>query len=243
MQQLGRDEQLAIYDGLQQGKSVSQIHRETGHDRQTIRQVRDDGDPRQRKDAPTPQSKPRLLDPYHEYIRERVRAGCSNTAVLLDEIRRQGYIGGRSTLKDFVQPLRPTVQPEPVQRYETPPGRQAQCDWAKFGSLAYPDGTVRPLWIFIFTLSYSRCLSIEFVHDTRQDTLFHCLEHAFAAFGTVPAQILSDNMTPMVIAHPPGGPVTWHPRFTAFADFHGFDPKAAPPYRGQTKGKVDVGAN
>jgi transposase len=131
VQQLGRDEQLAIYDDLQQGKSVSQIHRETGHDRQTIRKVRDDGDPQQRQDVSTPPSQPRLLDPYHEYIRERVRAGCSNTAVLLDEIRQQGYTGGRSTLKAFVQPLRPTVQPEPVQRYETPPGRQAVTDKVK----------------------------------------------------------------------------------------------------------------
>ena len=239
MRQLGRDERLAIYDALQRGQSVSQIHRETGYDRQTIRDVRDGGDPRERTSPPPSPGRPSLLDPYHEYIRERVRTGCLNTAVLFDEIRAMGYVGGRSTVKNFVQPLRPTLPPEPVQRFETPPGRQAQCDWAKFGSLQYPDGTVRPLWIFIYTLSYSRCLYIEFVHDTRQDTLFACLEHVFATFGSVPSTILSDNMTPMVIAHPVDGPIQWHPRFAAFAAFHGFTPKAARPYRGQTKGKVE----
>ncbi|MCY0898542.1 MAG: DDE-type integrase/transposase/recombinase [Firmicutes bacterium] len=95
------------------------------------------------------------------------------------------------------------------------------------------------LTCIILTWSYSRCLYIEFVHDGRQDTLFACLEHAFAYFGAVPAEILSDNMTPMVLAHPPEGPVQWHPRFFDFARFHGFEPKAARPYRGQTKGKVE----
>lgn len=239
MRQLGRDEQLAIYDALQCGQSVSQIHRETGHDRQTIRDIRTAGDPRQRTSPPPSSSRPSLLDSYHQYIRDRVQAGCINTSVLFDEIRSMGYTGGRSTLKNFVQPLRSRVLPEPVRRYETPPGRQAQCDWASFGRLAYPDGSVQPLWIFIFTLSYSRCLYIEFVHNTRQDTLLTCLEHAFDAFSSVPSEILSDNMAPMVVAHPLDGPVQWHPRFAAFAEFHGFTPKAARPYRGQTKGKVE----
>jgi transposase len=238
MRQLGRDERLAISEALQAGQSVSQIHRETGYDRQTIRRIRDAGDSYPQTNAPSA-VRPRLLDPYEEYIRERVHAGCYNTAVLLDEIRQQGYTGGRSTLKNFVHTLRPARTPEPVPRYETRPGHQAQCDWAYFGQLAYPDGTVRPLWIFILTLRYSRCLYIEFVHDTRQDTLFTCLEHAFAAFGGVPAEILSDNMTPMVLSHPIEGPVVWHPRFAAFAVFHGFTPRAARPYRGQTKGKVE----
>ena len=123
---------------------------------------------------------------------------------------------------------------EPTQRYETAPGEQAQCDWADFGALVYPDGR-RPLYIFIDTMSYSRRMSSEFVHDERQETLFACLEHAFAYLGCVPATILSDNMKPMVVEHPPDGAMVWNPRFAAFAAFHGFRPKAARPYRAKTK--------
>ena len=119
MRQLGRDERLAIYDDLQRGKSISHIHQETGHDQQTIRDIRDAGDPRQRT-SPAP-ARTSLLDPYHQYIRERVQAGCVNAAVLFDEIRQMGYAGGRSTVKNFVHPLRPTLLPEPVQRFETAP--------------------------------------------------------------------------------------------------------------------------
>lgn len=161
MRCIGRSEQMALYDELKRGKSISQIHRETGYDRQTIRQVKRTGDAGLRADpSEIPVGRPHLLDPYKEYIRERVQEGCLNTAVLFDEIREQGYPGGRSILKDFVHPLRPLRIPEPVRRYETPPGRQAQCDWATLGTLRYPDGTERPLWVFILTLSYSRGVSM-----------------------------------------------------------------------------------
>ena len=126
-----------------------------------------------------------------------------------------------------------------VVRYETPAGRQAPCDWAKFEDTEAPDGTVEPLWLFAYTLSYSRCLYLEFVRDTRQDTLLSSLEHAFAYFGGVPTEILSDHRSPMVVHHPRGGPVTWHPRFLDFARRQGFDPKAAEAYRAQTKGKIE----
>lgn len=78
---LGRDEQLAIYDALQQGKSITQVHEELGYDRSTIRQVKQSGDPTPRVDTPSAPRRPSLLAPYHEYIRERVRTGCVNTAV------------------------------------------------------------------------------------------------------------------------------------------------------------------
>ena len=229
---------MEIRDRYQQGASLSAISRETGHDRATIRDIVHAAAPRP-ADPPARTNRPRLLAPYDEYIRQRAQEGCWNATVLFDEIRAQGYTGGRTLVKDFLQPLRPRAPLVPVARYETPPGRQAQCDWAKFGETETPDGTVEALWLFAYTLSYSRCLSREFVRDTRQDTLLACLEHAFAHFGGVPAQILSDNMTPMVVHHPRGGPVTWHPRFLDFARFHGFDPKAAEAYRAQTKGKIE----
>ena len=127
----------------------------------------------------------------------------------------------------------------PVVRYETPPGRQAQCDWAAFGETEAPAGTVQKLWLFAYTLSYSRCLYLEFVRHTTQDTLLACLEHAFAVFGGVPEEVLSDNMSPMVGHHPRGGPVPGHPRYLDFAQFHGFEPNAAEAYRAQTKGKIE----
>lgn len=238
MRAIGREESMEIRDQYQHGISISALSRETGHDRKTIHDIVTAAAPRMEGGAPrNPQL--RLLTPYAEYIRQRIHEGCWNSAVLLDELRAQGYRGGRTLVKDFLAPLRPAKTVTPVMRYETPPGRQAQCDWAAFGETEAPDGTVQKLWAFAYTLSYSRCLYVEFVRDTTQDTLLACLEQAFAYFGAVPEQILSDNMSPMVVRHPRGGPVTWHPRFLDFARFHGFSPRAAEAYRAQTKGKIE----
>ena len=51
---------------------------------------------------------------------------------LLEEIRAAGYTGGYSQLKALVRQLRPAPPPEPVVRFETPAGHQAQVDFAEF---------------------------------------------------------------------------------------------------------------
>ena len=67
---------------------------------------------------------PRLLAPYEGYIRQRTPEGCWNAAVLFDEIQAQGYTGGRTLLKDFLQPLRPrAARPgRPVRNAPRPSG-------------------------------------------------------------------------------------------------------------------------
>ena len=179
----------------QRKMSIAAIQAATGHDRKTIQKVvtpGTDGNDRARR------SRGSTLDSYHESIRKRWDEGCQNAPVLWEELCDQGFTGSLSLVKQRVAPLRPQRGVEPTQRYETAPGEQAQCDWADFGALVYPDGR-RPLYIFIDTMSYSRRMSSEFVHDERQETLFACLEHAFAYFGCVPATVLSDNMKPMVV--------------------------------------------
>ena len=224
MRAMGRSESMEIRDRFQHGMRVSAIRRETGRDRQTIREI-------------VTAAAPRFLDAYTEYIRQRTQEGCGNSVGVFDAMRAPGYPGGLTLVRAFMARRRPVMTPVPVVRYETPAGRPAQCDGAAFGETEAPDGTVRKLWAFVYTLSYSRCLYGECVRDTTQDTLLTCLEHAFAHGGGVPEEILSDHRRPMVLAHPRGGPVTWHPRFLACARFPGFVPTAAEAYRAQTKGQ------
>ncbi|MHB1956468.1 MAG: IS21 family transposase [Sulfobacillus sp.] len=231
---LSAEECRIIMTMHEQKQTITAIEEATGRDRKTIRKVVADATPRADLTRRTRGSK---LDAYKQYIEKRWQEGCQNAVVLWEEVRAQGYAGSLSLIKQMVQPLRPQRGVEPVQRYETEPGAQAQCDWADFGALVYPDRR-RKLYIFIYIMSYSRRVYVEFVHDQRQTTLFRCMEQAFAYFGCVPETILSDNMKPMVLAHR-AGEIVWNPRFVAFADFHGFRPKAARPYRAQTKGKVE----
>src|SRR5690606_34393726 len=81
------------------------------------------------------------LDAFKPIIRLRLEAYPELSAVrLLEEIRAAGYDGGYTQLKEFVRSIRPVVAPQPVMRFETPPGRQAQIDFARF---RFPWGALR----------------------------------------------------------------------------------------------------
>lgn len=98
--------------------SISEIARRTGHDRKTIRKIRDD------PQHLTPQERRKRgskLDPYKPYLRRWAAMGVLNAVKLLGELRRQGCTGGITLIRRFLHPLRQWV-PVVTERFETPPG-------------------------------------------------------------------------------------------------------------------------
>jgi transposase len=120
-----------IHDLMTQGKSVQDIAQELIISRTTVRTYLKHPEAVLRKPYPP---RPSKLDPYKEQIKQWVTQDhCTNCEVMLARLQKMGYTGGISILKDFVQPLRPTVAGyAPVQRYETKPGEQVQFDWGEF---------------------------------------------------------------------------------------------------------------
>ena len=55
-----------------------------------------------------------------------------NLVRLFAEIKAAGYAGGYTQLKEFVRAVRPRPPADPVVRFETEPGHQAQVDFAEF---------------------------------------------------------------------------------------------------------------
>ena len=105
---------------------------------------------------------PTKLDAYKVIIDARLTPIRELSAVrLLAEIRAAGYDGSYTQLKSFVRQVRPMPPPEPVIRFETPAGRQAQVDFARF---SFPWG-VR--YALLVVLGYSRVLWCRFY--PRQD--------------------------------------------------------------------------
>jgi len=154
---------------------------------------------------------------------------------LLEEIRAAGYTGGYSQLTALVRQLRPVATPEPVVRFETPAGRQAQVDFAEF---RFPWGK---RYALLVVLGYSRLLWCRF--GSRQDmrTLLTGLEDAFLAIGGVPQELLFDQMKAVITRdlRLQGGALVRNLEFLRFAHHWGFTPRAYRPYRAQTKGKVE----
>ena len=222
-----------------QGLSVSAISALTGYDRKTIRRYLNSQDavPIYGPRAP----RPTLLDPYLPYLEQRLQAGVWNAVVLLAELRERGYPGGYTILKDYLRPKRQAARAVAVRRFETPPGHQAQVDWAHLGKVVFPDGTKQPLFGFVFTLGHSRAIFADVATDQRLSTLLSLHEAAFEALGGVPQEILYDHMKTVTLGTDERGEVRWHPVFLDFARYWGFTPRLCRPYRPQTKGKVESG--
>lgn len=108
--------------------------------------------------------------------------GVFNANRLLQELRAQGYTGGKTILKEFLRPHRPPRVPRTVVRFEPAAGAQAQVDWGEF-PYTDPQGRRRKVYGFVMVLSYSRAMYVEFVEQQDLSTLLRCHLHAFAALG------------------------------------------------------------
>lgn len=215
-----------------QGHSVREIARLTGHSRNTVRKMlRAVSSPR-----PTPRARSSSLDPFKDYLRQRWQEHGLSAVRLHAEVAAQGYAGAARTVRQFVQSLKrdQKVDRRLTVRFETPPGEQAQADWAEIGRFALPDGSAVRVYAFVMVLSFSRCLFVEFTRSMRLETLIRCHQGAFAFFGGWPKRILYDNMRQVVVR-----PDLVNQRFADFARYHGFEVKRHRPYRPRTKGKVE----
>ncbi len=152
MVQLG--ELMMILELHRQGLSVTAIARRTGRDPKTVRKYIERG-----IEAPLygPRSvgRPGKLAPFIDFLRERVVAFPELSAVRLTrEIRELGYLGAYTAVKRFLAAIRPENGPKPYEvRFETPPGVQAQVDFARFVVDFTDDpGTSRVVWLFSLVL-------------------------------------------------------------------------------------------
>ncbi len=154
---------------------------------------------------------------------------------LFEECRAAGYPGGYTQLKQFVHQVRPRPEPEPIVRFETPPGHQAQVDFAE---CLFPWGK---RYALLVVLGYSRLLWLRFYPQQTMRTLMRGLEEAFAYFGGVPSELLFDQLEAVIVEdrRPEGGRVLENPEFLRFAAHWGFRIRSCRPYRAQTKGKVE----
>src|SRR3989442_942938 len=68
----------------------------------------------------------RKLDPYRAKVDALLRLGVWNANVILREIQADGYSGGSTVLRDYIQPKRALRAGRATVRYETAPGQQLQ---------------------------------------------------------------------------------------------------------------------
>lgn len=230
---------VVIHDLKRQGLSISDIARQTGFDRKTVRKYLDTG-----LEAPVygPRApSERLAAPFANYLHGRLEAFPGLSARRLHrELCELGFEGAYSTLTEYLRLIRPP-RPQPFERrFETPAGQQAQVDFAEF-KVAFTDepGVVRKVWLFSLVLGHSRWLWGRFCPSQDLQTVLRCHIAAFEALGGATTEILYDRMKTAVVGEDSDGVVAYNPSLVSLLGHYGAAPRACRPYRAKTKGKVE----
>jgi transposase len=234
----------AIVQRRQAGASQRAIARELGISRDSVARVLAEveagrtGHAKVTNLPKTPKRRHSLLDEYEPVLCELLARYPDMTAMrLFEELRTRGFAGQYTIVRQRVGLLRPRPSKEPVLRFETSVGQQAQMDYGVYDIDFTQEGR-RRVYLFSYLLGYSRRNYLRFVEA--QDFTTTIREHvrAFSYLEGVAATCLYDNQKVVVLEHDEDGPI-YNPRFLAFATHYGFKPWACKPHRPQTKGKAE----
>ncbi len=224
-----------------QGMSLRGIERTLRVARKTVRRILSEVEQRRKEgDSPLGQvKKPRApraskLDAYADFIRQTLERYPKLRAKRLhEELLIQGFDGGYTIVREYLQRVRPKAEKQPCLEVKTAPGQQAQADWSP-----YKIESGIEIHAFSCVLGYSRHLYMHFCEDEKQLTLFRQLRNAFEGWQGVPEEIVFDNMKTVVDRWEHGEPIL-NLKMLDFAAFYGFGIHLAPPRRGDYKGKVE----
>lgn len=178
------------------------------------------------------------LDSFKSFIQSILEDKPFYSCVLLIErLKKMGYNGQISILRDYAAKVRKKIITEAVIRFETEPGYQAQVDWKDFGKQRV-EGKYQKLYAFLMGLGYSRNGFVYFTTSMRQSVFHGCHVKAFEYFGGVPREIVYDNMKTAFICDSDGN---FYPnrKLLGFSHHYGFTPRRCMVRRPQTKGKVE----
>lgn len=179
------------------------------------------------------------LDPYREKVKEFIGKYNLSSIRILEEIRKLGYDGGYTILKDYCSTVRKDHRVQAVYRYETEPGKQSQVDFGEFGYVEI-DGKRRKLYAFSIILGYSRMRYAEFTTDISTENVIKMHLNAFRFFGGYTDTILFDNMKQIVLERRiKASESVFNHKFRDFSEYCGFIVRLCFPYRAQTKGKIE----
>jgi transposase len=182
----------------------------------------------------------RLAEPYHEAIDHWIatRGELSNLAALHEWlIAEHDYGGSLRSVQRFVRESYPPPPRRARRRIETPPGAQAQADWASYPGVIVA-GEALTLHAFHLVLSHSRGEAVVWARDQTQLSWLSSHNGAFTRLGGIPAVVRVDNAKTAVVH----GAGAWgqlnesYRRYAMTVRFH-IDPCA--PYSPEHKGKVE----
>lgn len=231
---ISREDFMKIKAMVAAGMFQKDIASELEIDERTVRRALVRGDAPTRKE----QKRASKLTPYLGQIDELMKRGVWNGAVILREIEAAGYAGGRTILREYMQPKRALrTTDRATVRFETKEGKQLQSDWGQKSVLI--DGVECEAHFIVNTLGYSRRFHFWCTDSEDAEHTYEGLIRSFEYFGGTTDDVLLDNQKAAVFKPrgSKGEAARFQERFVDLAMVYGFEPKACMPYRARTKGK------
>lgn len=185
--------------------------------------------------------RPSLLDAHIESVKVMLREDPAVPAtVMLQHLRREGYGGGVSILKDLLTELRPLYGPGPdfFQRTTYIPGEICQLDWwdvpARF-SVPVGHGHTRPAFGLVAVLPYSAAHAVVFTHSKTVADVVCALPGALTRLCGLPRSLVVDRDSSIVV------PRTRrvHDEIAALLGQLAIRPIVLPPRKPTSKGAVE----
>jgi len=177
------------------------------------------------------------LDPFKGRIMGWLGQHRYSGVQILDLLRQEGFEGGITIVKDYIQQVRPR-RTEAYLTLSFAPGECAQIDWGS-GEMIEVGNTRRRLSFFVMVLGYSRMMYVEFTFGQSQEHFLTCHRHALEFFGGVPQKVMCDNCKTAVLSHPHGIAPMLNPRYADLAAHYGFTVKPCNVGKGNEKGIVE----
>jgi transposase len=175
------------------------------------------------------------LEPFIEYIFERLIVKNLVGSRVLNEIRSKGYRGSKSAYYRYTATLT-KKNGRTFKRYETAPGEQGQFDWSDYKVPI--NGVITKVYVFIFILGFSRYRICRASLSMTMASVYEAMEDSFEHIGGVPSRTQTDNAK-CFVTNASRDNFEWNKHYLAFTAHCGFEPSRSRPKHPWSKGKVE----
>lgn len=228
------------------GKNISELARQTGHSRNTIKKaLRGEAwGYREREQQSFP-----VLDPYRSTIEEWLRKDKEQPKKQRHTARRVynrlrtelGYKGSESNVRRYVRMVRMEIGIDPSSQVfiacEPDAGQEAEVDWGT--ATAILGGEKVRLKFFCMRSKYSGKHFVRLYPCERQQALFDAHIQAFEFFGGIFPILIYDNLTTAVRKVFHGKKRIEQESFSKFKAYYSFSSRFCNPDSGNEKGGVE----
>lgn len=219
-----------------EGWSKTDIAEKLGMSRNTVARLLELCEPPRYERRPTGSK----LDPHRGAILKMLDEDAKVPAtVILEHLRRDGYEGGITILKEYVAEVRPLfLRAKSYQRTTYLPGEIAHTDWWE-PPLSVPvgKGASRKVYGLVTTLPHSAAHATVFSFSKGVADFLPAFSGTLSRLGGTPEKVAVDRDTSIVVPH--SRPARLHPEVEALFGAFRVRPVILGPRKPESKGQVE----